>query len=263
MNVRHPAVAGLFYPDQPHVLTDMVQAFVQAGASVPLQTEKPLRILVAPHAGYIYSGPVAGVAYKQLDALDKTKHWKVFLLGPTHRVPLYGATVLAFDHFETPLGLVPVSPLAKTLAQQVGFLPQVDHQEHSLEVHLPFLQLTLPSFEIIPILLGMVQPQGVAHFLEPHLDDHSLIVVSTDLSHYLPYEQARQTDQICNEAIPQLDIARMEADGDACGKIGVVAAMELAKKYNWHGQFLDYKNSGDTSGSKAQVVGYGAYSFAG
>lgn len=263
MTVRHPAVAGLFYPNNPQVLTDMVQQFVQAGSVVPLPPEKPLRILVAPHAGYIYSGPVAGVAYKQLENLDKTKHWKVFLLGPTHRVPLQGATVLAFDHFETPLGLVPVSPLAKNLAQQTGFLPQVDRQEHSLEVHLPFLQQTLPSFEIIPILLGMVNPQGVAHFLEPHLDDNSLIVVSTDLSHYLPYEIARKTDQICNESIPQLDIARMEAHGDACGKIGVVAAMELAKKFNWQGQFLDYQNSGDTAGSKDQVVGYGAYSFAG
>lgn len=257
--IRYPAVAGMFYPAEADVLRQQVQAHLAAASLRP--SAQALKALVAPHAGYIYSGPVAGSAYRQLDALDKNKHWKVFLLGPCHRVPLRGASVCAFDQYQTPLGSIPVSPVAKTLAQQLGFVPEADLQEHALEVQLPFLQLQLPSFELIPIVIGQAAPAALAAVLSPLLDEDSLLVISTDLSHYLTYEEARKVDAIANQAIPALDIVRMQRQGDACGIVGVLSLMHLAQARGWQGQLLDYRNSGDTAGPRDRVVGYGAYAF--
>jgi len=260
--IRQPAVAGMFYPQEEKILSQMVGQFLK-DSPVPLKDEGTLKVLIAPHAGYIYSGPVAGACYKQLDTLDKNKHWKVFLLGPAHRVSLQGISICAYDHFQTPMGRVQVSPIAKTLAAQFGFLPEADQQEHSLEVQLPFLQAQLSSFELIPIVIGAAPPKGLANILAPLLDEDSLLVISTDLSHFLPYEEARLVDAIANQAIPDLDIDLMMEKGDACGLIGVLTAMELAKEQQWSGHFLDYQNSGDTAGDKDRVVGYGAYCFLG
>lgn len=256
--VRYPAVSGMFYPKEEDQLLSMVDAYLKDTAVSVVQN---IKAVVAPHAGYIYSGPVAGSAYKQLDALDKSKHWKVFLLGPAHRVALRGISVCAQDIHQTPLGPVQISPVAKQLAQQYGFVPQADQQEHSLEVQLPFLQRVLPSFELIPIVVGHAPPKALAQILEPLLDEDSILVISTDLSHYHPYEEARRIDNIANQAIPNVDISLMQSKGDACGMIGVLTAMELAQKLGWKGHFLDYQNSGDTAGPKDQVVGYGAYAF--
>lgn len=256
---RYPAVAGAFYPDSEQQLKQMMQGFL---AQVPPpQAKGRLRALVSPHAGYIYSGPVAAYAYRQLELLDREKHWRVILLGPAHRVPLRGVSVCAFDEYRTPLGTIPVSPLAKELAAQLGFIPEADLMEHSLEVQLPFLQMELKSFEIVPIVIGAAPPAQLAQILEPHLDEHTLLVVSTDLSHYFPYQQAVATDQIANQAIPALDLQTMQDKGDACGIIGVMTLMHLARNHHWQGQLLDYRNSGDTAGSKDRVVGYGAYAF--
>lgn len=256
---RYPAVAGMFYPAEAEALRQQVQAHL---AAATLQSAKqPLKALIAPHAGYIYSGPVAGSAYRQLDALDKNKHWKVFLLGPCHRVPLRGASVCAFDQYQTPLGSIPVSPVAKTLAQQLGFVPEADLQEHALEVQLPFLQLQLPSFELIPIVIGQAPPAALAAVLAPLLDEDSLLVISTDLSHYLSYEEACKVDAVANQAIPALDMVRLQHQGSACGMVGVLTLMHLAQTSGWRGQLLDYRNSGDTAGPRDRVVGYGAYAF--
>ncbi|PIQ23754.1 AmmeMemoRadiSam system protein B [bacterium (Candidatus Blackallbacteria) CG17_big_fil_post_rev_8_21_14_2_50_48_46] len=257
---RYPAVAGRFYPDNPQVLTEMVDGYLAKAAS-PDKAQN-LRVVVAPHAGYIYSGPVAGYSYRQLESLDPKTHWKIFILGPSHRYPLRGVSVCAFDQYQTPLGMIPVSPLAKELAEKLGFIPEADLMEHSLEVQLPFLQRALKSFEIIPIVIGAAPPKQLAQILLPYSQQADvLFVISTDLSHYHSYEEARRIDAIANHAIPALDFQEMADKGDACGMIGVLTAIEIARIEGWQGHFLDYRNSGDTAGPRDQVVGYGAYSF--
>jgi len=256
---RYPAVAGMFYPAETEVLRQDVQGHLQAAS--PALQKGQLKAIVAPHAGYVYSGPVAGSAYRQLDSLDPERHWKVILLGPCHRLPLRGVSVCAFDHYQTPLGSIAVSPLAKELASQLGFVPEADLQEHALEVQLPFLQTQLRSFEIIPIVIGAAPPAQLAQVLKPYLDDDTLLVISTDLSHYLTYDQAVATDSLANQAIPALDLQAMQERGDACGLVGVLTLMHLAQQLGWQGHFLDYQNSGDTAGPKDRVVGYGAYAF--
>lgn len=258
--IRPAAVAGLFYPAEAEALRGEISRYLMESAMLP-EAEIRLRALVVPHAGYIYSGPVAGTAYRQLEGVDQGTHWKVLLLGPAHRVPLRGVSVGAFSAYQTPLGQVAVSPLAKEMASQLGFIPEADWQEHSLEVQLPFLQQQLASFEIIPIVVGAAQPEALAHFLKPYLDDNTLLVISTDLSHYFTYDQAVATDAVANRAIPALDIETLRQKGDACGLTGVLTLLYLAQSLGWQGRFLDYRNSGDTAGSKDRVVGYGAYSF--
>ncbi len=257
---RFPAVAGMFYPDEPAQLQQMVNEYLNNSRSqIPAATR--LKALVAPHAGYIYSGPVAGSCYRQLDALDKDAHWKILMLGPAHRYPVRTVSVGAYDEYRTPLGSVKVSPLAHVMARDLGFIPEADLQEHSLEVQLPFLQTQLKSFEIIPIVCGSVAPEQLAAYLMPYLDDQTLLLISTDLSHYFPYDQAVATDSIANAAIPALDLETMRRKGDACGIIGVMTCMYIAQKLGWQGELLDYQNSGDTAGPKDRVVGYGAYRF--
>lgn len=257
---RFPAVAGAFYPNEPEQLRQMVQEYLSKSRAQP-ESGSRLKALIAPHAGYIYSGPVAGTCYRQLETLDQDTHWKILMLGPAHRYPVRTASVGAYDDYQTPLGKVKVSPLAKVMARDLGFIPEADLQEHSLEVQLPFLQETLKSFEIIPIVCGRVAPDSLAGYLMPYLDEDTLLLISTDLSHYFPYAQAVATDNIANAAIPALDLETMRHKGDACGIIGVLTCMHIARQLGWKGRLLDYQNSGDTAGPKDRVVGYGAYSF--
>lgn len=260
--VRQPAVAGAFYPYDANELRQMVRTYLAESKVQPdLQNQGRLRALIAPHAGFIYSGPVAGTCYRQLDSIDKNKHWKILLLGPAHRYPVRGVSVCAYDEMITPLGTVKISPVAKAMAAKLGFIPAADAQEHSLEVQLPFLQEQLPDFELIPIVCGAAPPDQLAGFLLPYLDADTLVVISTDLSHYFPYDQAVATDSIANAAIPSLDLDTMRHKGDACGIIGVMTCMHMARELGWQGQLLEYRNSGDTAGPKDRVVGYGAYSF--
>jgi AmmeMemoRadiSam system protein B len=258
--IRQPAVAGRFYPAEPEQLRAEVQGYL-AAADAPAPGQR-LRAVIAPHAGYIYSGPVAGYSYRQLDSLDRNRRWQVFLLGPAHRYPLRGVSVAAYEQHLTPLGPVAISPIAHELAQKLGFIPEADRLEHSLEVQLPFLQCQLPDFELIPIVVGAAPPLALAQVLEPYTAaEDVLFVISTDLSHYHPYAEARRIDAVANEAIPALDWQRMAEQGDACGIVGVLAAMTLARDHGWQGHLLNYRNSGDTAGPRDQVVGYGAYSF--
>lgn len=259
MLIRKPAVANLFYTGNPIELEKQVDFFLDNSVDVSL--DGTLKTLISPHAGFIYSGIVAGSAYKQLRKLDQTKNWKVILLGPSHRYPLNGATVCAYDKFLTPLGEIKVSSVTQELVQKLGFIPYADSQEHSLEVQLPFLQLTLKNFELIPIMLGRINVKSLATILTPYMDENTILVISTDLSHFFTYEKAMEVDSICNTAIPKLDTETMMKDGDACGIYGVLTSMFIAKDLGWKGHFLDYKNSGDTGSDKSRVVGYGAYAF--
>jgi len=284
--IRAPAVAGLFYPKDEKVLSEMLDRLL---AQAPTHAVTNLRALICPHAGYEFSGPVAAHAYKTL--LGRS-YETVIILAPSHYAAFDGASVPAADAYETPLGKVPISPKAKELANKKPFVlepkcfvnrpgwvriaskpaPGVgedtpDTWEHSAEVQVPFLQKVLKNFSILPVVYGDVDPERVANVLADVIDEKTLLIASTDLSHYLPYERASQIDRQTIEWICSLDIKSLAAPAareSACGCGPVLTLMHLAKLKGWNPQLLDYRNSGDTSGDKSQgVVGYAAIAFCG
>ena len=261
LNVRKPAVADAFYPGEPDELKGMVSKFLK-NAKDP-KIEGNLRALVVPHAGYIYSGPVAAFGYKLL-AKNADKFNKIILIGPSHFASFPGAAESGATGWQTPLGIVKSAPLDEGKKAKNIFLtiPEVHAPEHCLEVQLPFLQSVMEKdFAIYPLLTGEIEPAELAAALSKFVDEGTLIIASSDLSHYNPYERALKLDSICNKAIPALDIKTMEESGDACGKAAILTLMNIAKKKKWKGKLLDYRNSGDTAGPKDSVVGYGCYAF--
>ncbi len=265
--IRPPAVAGSFYPAAANLLETEVKHYLEQGRLQMLQDDvltqgalSELKVLIVPHAGYMYSGKTAGRAYAELARLAH-KPRKILMLGPAHRVYVPHISVAAVQAYQTPLGMVKVSETAHVLARQYGYYPEVHRQEHCLEVQLPFLQCLLPDFEIIPIVIGGANAGQLAEQLMPYLDADTLVLVSTDLSHFLSDEKARAVDALSNTCIGALDQERFLAQGDACGKTGVLVAMALAKKYQWSSFLLDYTNSADASGDRSSVVGYGAYAM--
>ena len=256
LSVRQPAVAGQFYPGNPDVLRREIQGFVDE-AKLP-EGLGAVRAVIAPHAGTIYSGPIAGYAFKTLAALPK-KRWTVFLLGPAHRVYFQGVALGNFSAFRTPLGDAPIatSRVEEMLARSPLYTraPQAHAPEHCLEIEIPFLQVTLPDFVLVPLLFGEVQPQDVAQDLADHIGEDDLIVVSSDLSHFYPYDTAQQLDRSWLEAL----LAGEESEvmgGEACGRAPATTLMTIARHKGWKPHLLDYRNSGDTAGDKWQVVGY-------
>ncbi len=257
--IRKPAVAGMFYPANPKQLHVMVQDYL--GSFRPAE-EAPKAIIV-PHAGYIYSGPVAATAYVHLaSARDVIR--RIVLLGPSHRVPLSGLALSSADYFETPLGRIALNREAmdtlKTLPQ-VQVLDAAHAMEHSLEVHLPFLQEILGDFSLVPIVVGDATPPEVGEVLERLWDGpETRFVISSDLSHYHDYNTARRMDQATSRAIETL---RPEDIGyeDACGRNPVNGLLRVAQQHGLRAKTLDLRNSGDTAGPRDQVVGYGAYAF--
>jgi len=258
MRVRVPAVAGSFYPDDPEELKKMIADFLNKAKP---RKVKNLKALIVPHAGYIYSGPVAAFGYK---LLKKNQFKKVIGLGPSHYGAFPGAAEDDATEWQTPLGTVKTDQLSKlTKPNLINCYPQAHAPEHCLEVQLPFLQMTLgEDFTFYPLLSGAVRPTLLADVIEPAIDDETLLVVSSDLSHYHKYEDAIKIDWVANEAIPALDLKKGELI-DACGSVGILTAMHIAKSKRWKSVLLDYRNSGDTAGPKSGVVGYGAYAFYG
>ncbi len=261
---REPAVAGLFYPEDEATLRAQVADYLATGRAVA-PPGRPPKALIAPHAGYLYSGPVAGSAYARLAPCARGIR-RVVLLGPSHRVPLPGLAVPESEAFRTPLGTVPLDTPA--LEELVARLPQVRRleqahaQEHSLEVHLPFLQEVLEEgFRLLPLVVGEADPEVVAEVLD-HLwgGEETLLVISSDLSHYLDYESARRLDALTSEAILAL---RPEGVGphQACGRRPIAGLLLAARRRGLEAELLDLRNSGDTAGPRDQVVGYGAYAF--
>ncbi|WP_027148428.1 AmmeMemoRadiSam system protein B [Methylobacter tundripaludum] len=254
---RQPAVAGSFYPVNPEQLHLMLDQFLNDAAT----DEKVPKAIIAPHAGYIYSGPIAASAYARLKkAHDKIT--RVVLIGPSHRVAFRGLAVSRSETFTTPLGSVPVDQAAvQTLVQLpfVEYIEQAHTYEHSLEVHLPFLQEMLDSFEIVPIVAGDASPEQVSQVLDALWGgDETLIVISSDLSHYHDYATAQQMDKSTSQTIEQLQYERLTPES-ACGKVPVSGLLKLARKKSLSVTTIDLRNSGDTAGDKASVVGYGAY----
>ncbi|WP_089727016.1 AmmeMemoRadiSam system protein B [Candidatus Thiosymbion oneisti] len=272
---REAMVAGMFYPADAQELRRAVRSFLAAAGTVGTKiagtekdkTETP-KALIVPHAGYIYSGPVAGSAYAQL-AAHAGELSRIVLLGPSHRVPFTGLAYSAAETFLTPLGSVPVD---REAFAKVRDLPQVRcyeapfEGEHCLEVQLPFLQLSLQAFRIVPFLVGAAATEAtgteeVAQVIARLWGgEETLIVVSSDLSHYLDYAHAVATDAETTRAIEAL---RPEAitPTQACGHLPLGGLLREAKRHGLKAQTLDLRNSGDTAGPRDQVVGYGAYAF--
>ena len=259
MFIRKPAVAGFFYPADPKVLGDQIDSYLQA-VSQPLP---PPKALIGPHAGTVYSGPVAATAYKSLVSV-RERIKRIILLGPAHRVGFEGLAVSQADFFETPLGKIPVD---KKSLDKVMKLPQVHpldeahREEHSLELHLPFLQKVLGDFTLVPLLVGIAEPQDVAQVLEKLWGGtETLIIISSDLSHYLPYETAKKMDQKTAKKIENLRWQELE-ERDACGFFPVRGFLLAAQGHHMKGKIVDLRNSGDTVGHKERVVGYGSFLF--
>lgn len=263
--IRPPAVAGLFYRDDPDGLRAEVQALIAAGRTnaAPTTADQPPKALIVPHAGYPYSGPIAGSAYASLeDAGDRIE--RVVLVGPAHRHGFRGIAYSTAAAFASPLGTVALDIAA--LATIAG-MPQVrpleaafDH-EHCLEVQLPFLQVLLGSFRLVPLLVGSTDAGSIAAVLERLWGGpETLILISSDLSHYLPYETARALDTRTSAAICALRPEAIAAD-QACGRLPIAGLLQRAAAHGLHGRLLDLRNSGDTAGARDRVVGYGAYAF--
>ena len=259
--VRPPAVAGLFYPADPSTLRREVESHLTAARPATPGAAR-VKAVIAPHAGYVYSGPTAGFAFAQL-AADAARIRRVVLLGPAHRVALRGLGLPGCDEFATPLGDVPV---AADAARRIASLPQVTEHpaahspEHSLEVELPFLQLVLDDFELVPLVVGDTTGEQVAEVLEAVWGGpETRIVISSDLSHYLPYRTARQVDDETARAIVALEAPL--AHGRACGGLAIDGLLIAAGRRDLTSRALDLRNSGDTAGDRHRVVGYGAFDF--
>lgn len=254
-------MAGLFYPDDPELLRASVERCLAEGASTVPAGDRPWKALVAPHAGFVYSGPVAGHAHARL-APRRDAIRRVVLLGPSHRVAFRGIAASTADGFATPLGVVPVDREATTRALGVPGVRAFDAahaEEHSLEVQLPFLQVALRDFAIVPLVVGDAAPEAVAALIEALWDgDETVVVVSSDLSHYLPYEAARRLDRATSDAIERLAPAEIGEDR-ACGRRPVQGLLVAARRHGLGATTFDLRSSGDTAGGRDAVVGYGAY----
>ena len=259
--IRQPAVANMFYPGDASELGDMVEGFL---SKITPALPTPPKAIIAPHAGYIYSGPIAASVYAEL---TKSAHTikRVVILGPSHRVAFYGLAVSDADYFHTPLGDIPLDKktIQDLISQNIVTLFNQAHQfEHSLEVHLPFLQKIYDNnISIVPIVVGDATTQEVSRCIEAIWGDaETLIVISSDLSHYHPYNEAKQLDKDTCTAIEEYNIDAIHSE-NACGYIPIRGLLHFAKKRNLKVKTLDCRNSGDTAGSKDQVVGYGAYAI--
>lgn len=259
--VRPPAVAGAFYPADPPRLRAEVAALL--AAAEPVSAPPPAALLV-PHAGYPYSGPVAATAFALL-ARTRPGVSRVVAFGPSHFVGFDGLALPGAAALATPLGELPVDLGAEARVARhpgVGISPAAHAREHSLEVQLPFLQATLSEPAVVAILCGRVGPEEAAPLIEEFLgEEGTLVLVSSDLSHYLPYGAARQRDRATADAILRLDPAALDHDS-ACGLVGVQALLFAARRGGLAATCLDLRNSGDTAGDRRQVVGYGAFAFA-
>ncbi|HEX5057032.1 MAG TPA: AmmeMemoRadiSam system protein B [Gammaproteobacteria bacterium] len=256
MTVRPPAVAGTFYPADPQALRAQVAQLLRAnGKSIALRP----KAIIAPHAGYVYSGPVAASVYNLLRGATGIE--RVLLIGPAHRAFVRGLALPAAEEFVTPLGKIPLDLEA---LEKLKALPQVAVSEaahafeHSLEVQLPFLQSVLPPFRLVPLVVGDAAPETVAQVIDAvWTDDTTLPVISSDLSHFLDYAQARAMDAATGEAI--LEGADDLAPDQACGCMAINGLMRSLARRALKVSLVDMRNSGDTAGSRDRVVGYASY----
>jgi AmmeMemoRadiSam system protein B/AmmeMemoRadiSam system protein A len=262
--IKEPSAAGTFYPSDKKELKEMVERFLSKAEKVPVNGK--LLALISPHAGYIFSGQVAAYGYKNIEGRDIKK---VIIIGPSHYTAFKGASVYTKGSFRTPLGTVTINErLAEGLlneAADVRFYPEAYEKEHSIEVQLPFLQTVLKDFTIVPIIIGSPTKQTFEYLtsrLAEMLDENTLLVVSTDLSHYHDYSTAKEMDSKAIAAVERLsviDTERLMRTGEAelCGSYPVLIAMEAVRRAGANiGVLLKYANSGDVTNDRNRVVGY-------
>jgi MEMO1 family protein len=254
---REPAVAGTFYPANPQQLHLMLNRYLEDAK----KEEKVPKAIIVPHAGYIYSGPIAASAYARLKKA-KDRITRVVIIGPSHRVGFRGLAISRANYFTTTLGDIPVDQDATVRIAQLPFVEYIEQAhkfEHSLEVHLPFLQETLSDFKIVPIVAGDASAEQVAQVIDALWGGvETLIVISSDLSHYHDYATAKKLDQLTSERIEKKQYELIESDS-ACGKVPINGLLKLALEKSLSVKTIDLRNSGDTAGDKSRVVGYGAY----
>jgi len=259
MKIRPAAVAGMFYPADAGELGASV-ATALGRASVEAVAMSSPKALIVPHAGYIYSGLTAAFAYA---AINPAAIKRVVLFGPAHRVAFYGVALPDCHAFVTPLGQVRLDQAGMQAAldfPQVSLNGQAHAEEHSLEVQLPFLQTVLSDFDLVPLCVGMSEPESVAEVMSALWGgDETLLVISSDLSHYHVYEEARMLDRMSIDAL--LAKAHDLSHDQACGATAINALQLLAGKKNLTPLLLDYRNSGDTAGDKERVVGYASIGY--
>lgn len=259
-----PDVSGLFYPqDRIELISSirklMLQAKILRDRNITLK--KPPKALICPHAGYIYSGLTAAIAYSYLSYI--TEQIKcVVLIGPAHKIPFHGIATLDMDIYQTPIGNITINKDYIKKAEQLEFvtnLPLAFNDEHCLEVQLPFLQYCLSEFSICPLIVGNANYTKVAKLINDLWGkDETLFIVSSDLSHFLEYHAAKKFDQETSNAITNLNTKKLSYNS-ACGRTAIQGLIEVAKDKNLTITELDLRNSGDTAGDKISVVGYGSY----
>lgn len=259
-SIRPAAVAGTFYPGDPADLAAEVAAYL---ADVPAATAGPApKALIAPHAGYMYSGEVAARAYARIASRADAVR-RVVLAGPAHRVYVRGIAVPGVEAFDSPLGRVPVDAAAIATLRELPFVevsPRAHAFEHSLEVHLPFLQSVLGEFSIVPLVVGDATREEMARALDVLWGgEETLVVVSSDLSHYHAYDEARAIDRHTTDRILRLD-ANLDPE-EACGAAPINGLLEVARRRGLSARLVDLRNSGDTAGGRDRVVGYAAFAF--
>lgn len=259
--VRPPAVAGTFYPGSATALRSVVEGLL---SEAPAPSGPAPKAVIAPHAGYVYSGPIAASAFRAVAPAAGTIT-RVVLLGPAHFVPIRGLGLADSNRFATPLGEVRVEPEGSGAAlrmPQVRLQPDAHVREHSLEVELPFLQVLLGEFDLVPLVVGEASAEEVAEVLERLWGGpETLIVISSDLSHYLTWDEARQVDRETADEI--LALGGPLDPHRACGARPVSGLLLAARRRGMTAELLDLRNSGDTAGDRSQVVGYGAFAFHG
>jgi len=259
MRARAPAFAGTFYSDKPQELAAAVRSYVSE-AELPASGKMP-KAVIAPHAGYIYSGPVAGTAYASLLARGKDVE-RVILIGPSHRLAFSGVASSGAGVFDTPVGPVGVDREAIAVALKENLVREFDpahEQEHSLEVQLPFLRHVCPAARVVPLLAGdddWHAARDVLAFLWG--GDETIIVVSSDLSHYHDYATAQRLDAATAKVVERLGAGEVDYE-QACGATGINALLALVAQKGCTCATLDLRNSGDTAGPRSRVVGYGAF----
>jgi MEMO1 family protein len=259
--VRRAAVAGRFYPADPVELRRTIEGLL---AGVPPASGPTPKAIIAPHAGYLYSGPIAASAYAQFKPGRETIK-RVVLLGPSHYVAVAGLAAPSVECFATPLGLVPIDTEA---VRKLGSLPQVivldeaHAVEHSLEAQLPFLQVVLGDFKAVPLAVGETSMEEIEEVLETLWGGpETRFVISSDLSHYLDFEAARELDRATADAIEALKPEEI-GDDQACGRVPIRGFLRVARRHGLRARAVDLRSSGDTAGPRDRVVGYGAFVFA-
>jgi MEMO1 family protein len=250
----------MFYPRDPVALAQLVDSLVSAGTA----SDTAPKALIVPHAGYQYSGPTAGRGYSLLAPARETIE-RVVLVGPAHRAPIYGLATSSADALATPLGAITIDTAGREIVlahPSVSVDDRAHSQEHSLEVHLPFVQRVLPDTQVLPLLAGRADAATVADVLELVWGGpETVVIISTDLSHYHPYDVAVRIDQATADVIVHRDHERL-AGQDACGAVAVRGVLEVARRKGLTVSLIDLCTSGDTAGDRDRVVGYGAFAVA-